>query len=215
MQFYGREHETALLRRYQKISRTGPSQMVVVAGRRRVGKSRLIHEALNEPNGRAPFLYFFVNPDKTEKGNVDAFLRLYADALGVAGLSVTFPDLRSLVECILQRSKTQPMTLVIDEFPESQDRFSRLFRRSAGTMGSIRRSGPAPSRDGGIGHARHARDHAQPEGTAIRPAEHLHQTAAASNRRPSANPRGPFAWMRNGGRSPCALDADGRRCQIR
>ena len=76
MQFYGREHETALLRRYQKISRTGPSQMVVVAGRRSVGKSRLVHEAVNEPNGRTPFLYFFVNPDKTEKGNVDAFLRL-------------------------------------------------------------------------------------------------------------------------------------------
>ena len=116
MQFYGREHETALLRRYQKISQTGPSQMVVVAGRRSVGKSRLIQEALNEPNGRGPFLYFFVNSEKTEKGNVDAFLRLHADALGVAGLSVTFPDLRSLVEYILQRSKTQPMTLVFDEF---------------------------------------------------------------------------------------------------
>lgn len=116
MQFYGREHETALLRRYQKISRTGPSQMVVVAGRRSVGKTHLIQEALNEPSGRAPFLYFFVHRDKTEKGNIDAFLRLHADALGMADLPVTFPDLRSLVEFILQRSKTQPMTLVIDEF---------------------------------------------------------------------------------------------------
>lgn len=116
LKFYGRENEIALLQRYQKLSETKSSQMVVVTGRRRIGKTRLINEALNSSSSQTPFLYFFVNGDKTEKGNIEAFVQLHAAPLGLTDLPVQFSDIRSLFEYILKRSQTQPLTFFIDEF---------------------------------------------------------------------------------------------------
>ena len=151
MKFYGREHEMALLRRYQKIAQVGPSQMVVVTGRRRIGKSRLILEALHESDVDLPFLYFYVNGDKTEKANIEAFLSLHAVPLGIADLPVNFQDLRSLFEYILKRAETQPMIFFVDEFQnletvspaffgdlqELWDRYARQAKLMLVTAGSV------------------------------------------------------------------------------
>lgn len=116
LKFYGREHEIMLLKRYQMIAQKTSSQMVVVSGRRCVGKTRLIFEALHSPSSEVPLLYFYVDCDKTEAGNIETFLRLQAGPLGLTGESTHFADLRSLCEYIFKRSKTQPITFVIDEF---------------------------------------------------------------------------------------------------
>ena len=116
LKFYGREHEITLLKRYQMIAQKTSSQMVVVSGRRHIGKTRLIFEALHSPSSEVPLLYFYVDSDKTEAGNIEAFLRLHAAPLGLTGGSAHFADLRALCEYIFKRSKTQPLTFVIDEF---------------------------------------------------------------------------------------------------
>ena len=116
LKFYGRGHEITLLKRYQMIAQKTSSQMVVVSGQRRIGKTRLIFEALHSPCSEVPLLYFYVASDKTEAGNTEAFLRLHAAPLRLTGEATHFADLRSLCEYIFKRSRAQPITSVIDEF---------------------------------------------------------------------------------------------------
>lgn len=55
MKFYDREHELKRLRKeFKKVKHR--SSVLVLAGRRRIGKTRLVFEAHKEK----PFLYFFV-----------------------------------------------------------------------------------------------------------------------------------------------------------
>ena len=46
MKFYNREKEVAELKRVQELAFTQNSRMIVVTGRRRIGKTSLIKEAL-------------------------------------------------------------------------------------------------------------------------------------------------------------------------
>ena len=48
MKFYNREKEVAELKRVQELAFTQNSRMIVVTGRRRIGKTSLIKEALKE-----------------------------------------------------------------------------------------------------------------------------------------------------------------------
>lgn len=61
LKFYGREHEITLLKRYQMIAQKTSSQMVVVSGRRHIGKTRLIFEALHSPSSE-PHSFTFMSP---------------------------------------------------------------------------------------------------------------------------------------------------------
>ena len=90
--------------------------MVVVSGQRRIGKTRFILEALHSPSSEVPLLYFYVDSDKTEAGNIETFLRLHAAPLALTGEATHFADLRSLCDYIFKRSRTQPLTFVIDDF---------------------------------------------------------------------------------------------------
>ena len=54
MKFYNREKEVAELKRVQELAFTQNSRMIVVTGRRRIGKTSLIKEALKE---RLQFIY--------------------------------------------------------------------------------------------------------------------------------------------------------------
>ena len=50
MKFYNREKEVAELKRVQELAFTQNSRMIVVTGRRRIGKTSLIKEALKGTN---------------------------------------------------------------------------------------------------------------------------------------------------------------------
>ena len=113
MKFYGREDEIALLRKFRDKSRRS-AQLVVLTGRRRVGKTALIRQALDD--GQLPYLHLPI----TRQSEATLCQELQAEAervldLGILGTSSRFADLfRKLMEASLKRS----FTLVLDEFQE-------------------------------------------------------------------------------------------------
>ncbi|MEL7159221.1 MAG: ATP-binding protein [Bacteroidota bacterium] len=111
MKFYGRSTElTALYQSYERSQRS--SQMTVVTGRRRIGKTRLILRALEERD----YLYLFVSK-KAEKLLCQDFLRQIETVYGETpvGEVSTFPQVFDLLCRLASR---QHINVVIDEFQE-------------------------------------------------------------------------------------------------
>lgn len=79
MKFYGREQETAILRSNQDAVRNGASRCVVVTGRRRAGKTRLILERL--PAADMPLIYVVTYQRTSERRNVELFCKAIAEGL--------------------------------------------------------------------------------------------------------------------------------------
>lgn len=67
--FFGRTKELALMRNLLGQSIQDGSRMLVVTGRRRVGKTALIAQAFSNQPG-ALFFYFYVNSELSEKRNI-------------------------------------------------------------------------------------------------------------------------------------------------
>lgn len=111
MKFYNRETEIAQLKGIEERSRQN-SQMTVIVGRRRIGKTRLIQKALEHTN----YLYFFVGR-KAERLLCEEFV-----ALAKAQLDIPFygeiTQFKQLFAYLMDVAKTKPFTLVIDEFQE-------------------------------------------------------------------------------------------------
>lgn len=109
MRFYNREKELKKLRQIE-ISSQESSKMTVLVGRRRIGKTKLIKEAFKDK------VYFFVSR-KSEPLLCEEFTAILESTLQrkVLGKFNSFP---SLFEFALEISKTEPFTLVIDEFQE-------------------------------------------------------------------------------------------------
>lgn len=63
MKFYGRTEEVELLRKTRELSQKF-AQFIVVTGRRRVGKTEVIKQALND--GQGDFVYLLITK-QTEK----------------------------------------------------------------------------------------------------------------------------------------------------
>lgn len=109
MKFYDRTIELDTLRESMQLSRN-ESQMTVVMGRRRIGKTELTKRIGDETS-----LYFFV-ARKAEKLLCQDFSREIEDKLGVpVGSVYSFAD---LFRYLLRISEKRPFTLVIDEFQE-------------------------------------------------------------------------------------------------
>ena len=113
MKFYGREDEIALLRKFRDKSRRS-AQLVVLTGRRRVGKTALVRRALDD--GKLTYLHLAI----TRQSEVSLCQELQSEVervldLGILGTCSRFADLfRKLMEASLRR----PFTLVLDEFQE-------------------------------------------------------------------------------------------------
>ena len=113
MKFYGREEEIALLRKFRDKSRRS-AQLVVLTGRRRVGKTALVRRALDD--GKLTYLHLAI----TRQSEVSLCQELQSEVervldLGILGTCSRFADLfRKLMEASLRR----PFTLVLDEFQE-------------------------------------------------------------------------------------------------
>ncbi|RUA26832.1 MAG: ATPase [Bacteroidetes bacterium] len=110
MKFYNREHELDLLR-LQEDRMSNSSRMTVIIGRRRIGKTRLILKSLNTNRD----LYFFT-AKKSERMLCEEFIEeVRSKGIPVFGQIHKFKD---LFELLLNASKQNPFTLVIDEFQE-------------------------------------------------------------------------------------------------
>ena len=126
MEFMGRESEVELLRKLR--ARSGKqAQMTVLTGRRRVGKTTLLREALDDGKGLYLHLPITRQSEKTLCVELQAEIERVL-GLGILGQSSTFRELfRILMEASLKRS----FTLVLDEFQEFDRINSAVFSQVA------------------------------------------------------------------------------------
>ena len=138
--FIGREYELGLLDRLlaQVVQggRAGrPGRAILIRGRRRVGKSRLVEEFVDRAG--VPYVYFTASGQPT----VEADLRLFAEAVRESDLPDTdlFADqspgtwdaaLRLLARCLPGQ---QPSVVVLDEMPY-------LIATDAGFEGTLQKT---------------------------------------------------------------------------
>ena len=110
MKFYNRQKEIATLKEIEQNS-SKSSQMTVMVGRRRVGKTTLLKRAFEKKS----VLYFFV-AKKNEVLLCEEFTREVEDKLGV--VLGRFQNFASLFRAIMVLSSERSFTLIIDEFQE-------------------------------------------------------------------------------------------------
>lgn len=108
MKFYDREAETAALKKYEALSAQS-AQMIVMTGRRRIGKTTLIKRSFTG----IPLLYFFVGR-KSETLLCNELVEIVRDVLG-EDLG-DFTSIKRLFSAIMGISKRRNFTLVFDEF---------------------------------------------------------------------------------------------------
>ncbi|HSW41983.1 MAG TPA: ATP-binding protein [Patescibacteria group bacterium] len=117
--FVGRTRDLAVLRdELAAVNETGAGRFVVIRGRRRVGKTWLIEEFLEQQ--QLPHVYFAATRRTSERE-----LRLFAQALAISGLPVgegaeglAFEDWgTALATASAGTDRARPTAIVIDEFP--------------------------------------------------------------------------------------------------
>lgn len=126
MEFIGRESEIALLRKLRARS-SKQAQMTVLTGRRRVGKTTLLREALDDGTG------LYVHLPITRQSEKTLCVELQAEVervlgLGILGQSSSF---RELFCILMEASLKRPFTLVLDEFQEFDRINSAVFSQVA------------------------------------------------------------------------------------
>lgn len=113
--FYNRQKELTALRAISQQVSQSKAQLSVMVGRRRVGKTRLINQAYE--NSEIKFLYLFISR-KSERSLVAEFSEMIASTLGVKFFQPQ--SLKEIIEFLLDYAKTQPLTVVIDEFQDAE-----------------------------------------------------------------------------------------------
>ena len=111
MRYYNREREIAKLQEVRELSYNDHSRLTVVTGRRRIGKTRLINNAM----GDEPFIYLFVGR-KNEASLCASYRKEIATKLNLFVPSIT--SFQELFAFLMQQGETKKFTLVIDEFQE-------------------------------------------------------------------------------------------------
>ncbi|MCK9310859.1 MAG: ATP-binding protein [Bacteroidales bacterium] len=112
MKFYDREQELELLAQTREIAFTNHSQMSVLTGRRRIGKTKLILRSCED----SPTVYFFVRRSN-EATLCSQFAETASRSLNTY-ISSEVTSFVSLFETLMSAGKNQSFNLVIDEFQE-------------------------------------------------------------------------------------------------
>lgn len=107
--FIGRESELSRIQR--EITRPQLST-ILVYGRRRVGKSELLKQAILSED--CPAIYFECR-QTSEQDNLASLSQLVTEALHLPPFA--FRSLRELLELVFTQSTQAPLTLVLDEYP--------------------------------------------------------------------------------------------------
>jgi len=120
MKFYNREKEIKIINEIvQKSKKAG--QLIVLQGKRRVGKTALILHAFKKQQ----FLYFFVSK-KTEKELLDDFREEISKKLNLPYLG-EFKNLKQLLEFLFSYSKKNHLIVIFDEFQNFRSISPSLF----------------------------------------------------------------------------------------
>lgn len=124
MKFFDRNCEIEQLREIRERSIVSP-RFTVVTGRRRVGKTQLIKRAFED----RPYLYFYV-ARKSERDLCAGFQQQIAEVcdLPMMGRAERFED---VFRVLVEHSKKEPLTIVIDEFQEFYRINSSVFSAMA------------------------------------------------------------------------------------
>ena len=123
MKFFGRKEEIAELRKSRELSHSF-AQFTVITGRRRVGKTELIKEALRD--GTDDFVYLLITR-QTEKTMCSDLQKSVVEAIGHRlVIHGECSRLSELVAEIFKAAEEKPLTLVIDELQE-MDRINPSF----------------------------------------------------------------------------------------
>lgn len=113
MKFYNREKELALLEKTRRIAFSKHSQMTVLTGRRRIGKTKLILKSCED----TPTVYLFVS-----RSNESMLCSEFAQQINSVLSSVFIPEsvesFADVFEMLMRAGKTEKYNLVIDEFQE-------------------------------------------------------------------------------------------------
>jgi AAA+ ATPase superfamily predicted ATPase len=110
---YNRQRELNTLQTVSDQIVDTKGQLSVMVGRRRVGKTRLLNEALHQDN--TPFLYLFISR-KSESALVAEFAKIIHSELGVKFFQPQ--TLRDIIEFLLDYTKQKPLTIILDEFQD-------------------------------------------------------------------------------------------------
>ena len=122
MEFFGREKEIDALRRIREASHEW-AKFTVITGRRRIGKTELVKQALND--GRDAFVYLLIT--RQSEGTLCETLQPEVEAqLGVPilGQAKKFAE---IFRSVLAVAVARPVSLVIDEFQEFDRVDSAIF----------------------------------------------------------------------------------------
>lgn len=109
MTFYGREEQ---LKKLSKLCFAEKCSFALIYGRRRVGKSELIKQALLETGCNA---IYYECKQTTEQNNVESLADIIAEKFALPQLG--FRDIEAVLDYLFKRAEESPLTLVLDEYP--------------------------------------------------------------------------------------------------
>ena len=121
MRFYDRDKELKTLEETRKVAFSKASQMTVVTGRRRIGKTKLM---LKSCEG-TPTVYLFVSRS-SESVLCRQFAQVTRDSLGVF-VPNGMKSFRDLFRYMMEIGKQQAYNLIIDEFQELEGISNAVF----------------------------------------------------------------------------------------
>jgi len=121
MKFYNRERELQKLAEIAELA-ADSAHMLVVTGRRRIGKTELVRQFLNN---REDALYLFVSKKKPQV-LLDEFRDLVAVKIPLAA-NVTFRNFDDFFSFIFQYLKEHSLIIILDEFQNFRDVDASVF----------------------------------------------------------------------------------------
>lgn len=107
--FYGREAERKKL---HTMFHSDEQMISLIYGRRRIGKSELIKQALKETDRTS---IYYECKQTTEQNNVDSLAELIGEAFQFP--TPAFKDMEQLLQFLFKKSEQEPLILVLDEYP--------------------------------------------------------------------------------------------------
>ena len=110
MKFYGRKKDLRKIKTYWDVVKTGVSKILVITGRRRIGKTRLALEATKD----IPSLYFFVTRKKVAELLRDWSAQI-KDTLENSYIG-EFSKVEEFLNFLFEYSRKNPLTVIFDEF---------------------------------------------------------------------------------------------------
>ena len=113
MKFFDRKSELAQLKQQRKIAFNDHSQMTVLTGRRRIGKTMLIRKSCEE----STMVYLFVSRSN-EAMLCSGFAKVINETLKNIFVPIQIDSFADLFEMLMRAGRTEKFNLVIDEFQE-------------------------------------------------------------------------------------------------